>query len=86
MSDEQPALEDGDLRLRPWTAADVEPTRLLHDDEIARWFDVPTGPPTLDGHAAWVAQTHGGTVSLESSDSTGSRFAVRFPLSGVASN
>ena len=58
MSDEQPALDDGDLRLRPWTAADVEPTRLLHDDEIARWFDVETGPPTLERHAAWVAQTH----------------------------
>ncbi len=40
MTDEQPALDDGDLRLRPWTAADVETTRLLHDDEIAHWFDV----------------------------------------------
>jgi len=58
VSDEQPALEDGDLRLRPWTLADVEPTRLLHDDEIARWLDVATGPPTHDRHAAWVAQTH----------------------------
>jgi heavy metal sensor kinase len=29
--------------------------------------------------AAWVAQTHGGTVSLETSSSAGSRFAVRFP-------
>jgi len=29
--------------------------------------------------ASWVAQTHGGTVSLESSSSAGSRFAVRFP-------
>ncbi len=58
MSDEQPALEDGDLRLRPWTAADVEPTRLLHDDEIARWFDLETEPPARDRQAAWVAQTH----------------------------
>ena len=30
--------------------------------------------------AAWVAQTHGGTVSLERSGSTGSRFAVRLPV------
>jgi two-component system OmpR family sensor kinase len=30
--------------------------------------------------AAWVAQTHGGTVSLEQSGSTGSRFAVRLPV------
>ena len=29
--------------------------------------------------AAWVAQTHGGSVSLEASSSAGSRFAVRFP-------
>ena len=58
MTDEQPALEDGDLRLRPWTVADVEATRLLHDEEIARWFDAPTGPPTSEHHSAWVAQTH----------------------------
>jgi heavy metal sensor kinase len=30
--------------------------------------------------AAWVAQTHGGTVSLEESGSGGSRFAVRLPV------
>jgi signal transduction histidine kinase len=29
--------------------------------------------------ASWVAQTHGGTVALESSSIHGSRFAVRFP-------
>ena len=29
--------------------------------------------------ASWVAQTHGGTVSLETSSSAGSRFAVRLP-------
>ena len=58
MNDEQPAIDDGDLRLRPWTAADVETTRLLHDDEIAHWFDVASVPPTSEHHSAWVAQTH----------------------------
>jgi heavy metal sensor kinase len=29
--------------------------------------------------ASWVAQTHGGTVSLEESSNAGSRFAVRLP-------
>jgi len=36
--------------------------------------------------ASWVAQTHGGSVSLESSNSSGSRFAVRFPLATTSSN
>jgi heavy metal sensor kinase len=36
--------------------------------------------------ASWVAQTHGGTVSLESSTSAGSRFAVRFPAPSHSSN
>ena len=30
--------------------------------------------------AAWVAQTHGGSVSLESSTSRGTKFAVRLPV------
>jgi signal transduction histidine kinase len=30
--------------------------------------------------ASWVAQTHGGTVSLEQSDSSGSRFVVKLPV------
>jgi two-component system OmpR family sensor kinase len=30
--------------------------------------------------ASWVAQTHGGTVSLEQSDSSGSRFVVTLPV------
>jgi heavy metal sensor kinase len=36
--------------------------------------------------ASWVAQTHGGSVALESSNSHGSRFAVRFPASGQPVN
>ncbi|GAA2167350.1 hypothetical protein GCM10009826_45150 [Humibacillus xanthopallidus] len=58
VSDEQPALHDGDLRLRPWTAADVEATRLLHDAEIAHWFDVDATPPTSEHHRSWVERTH----------------------------
>lgn len=57
MSDEQPALDDGDLRLRPWTTADVETTRLLHDAEIARWFDFPSTVPPEHEHRAWVERT-----------------------------
>jgi signal transduction histidine kinase len=30
--------------------------------------------------AAWVAQTHGGSVSLEKSSNVGSTFAVRLPV------
>jgi heavy metal sensor kinase len=30
--------------------------------------------------AAWIAQTHGGSVSLDRSDSAGSRFSVRLPV------
>jgi signal transduction histidine kinase len=29
--------------------------------------------------ASWVAQTHGGSLALDRSDSTGSRFVVRLP-------
>jgi heavy metal sensor kinase len=36
--------------------------------------------------ASWVAQTHGGSVALESSNSHGSRFAVRLPAPGHSSN
>lgn len=31
--------------------------------------------------ASWIAQTHGGTVGLERSDASGSRFVVRLPAS-----
>jgi signal transduction histidine kinase len=36
--------------------------------------------------ASWVAQTHGGSVALESSNTHGSRFAVRFPAPGHSAN
>jgi RimJ/RimL family protein N-acetyltransferase len=55
---EQPTLRDGDLVLRPWRADDVEVTRHLHDEVIARWFDAPRGTPSGEQHAAWVEQTH----------------------------
>ncbi|MDV3221209.1 NUDIX hydrolase [Intrasporangium sp.] len=55
---DQPVLRDGELLLRPWTTDDVEPSLLLHDAEIARWFDVPATIPTREGHAAWVRGTH----------------------------
>jgi len=54
---DQPTLRDGDLVLRPWTLADSEPTRLLHDAEIARWFDFPSTAPTSDEHRAWIERT-----------------------------
>ena len=57
MSDEQPVLDDGDLRLRPWTPDDVEITRLLHDAEIAHWFDVDAEPPSSEHHLSWVERT-----------------------------
>jgi RimJ/RimL family protein N-acetyltransferase/8-oxo-dGTP pyrophosphatase MutT (NUDIX family) len=57
VSDEQPVLDDGDLRLRPWTPDDVEITRLLHDAEIAHWFDVDTAPPSSEHHLSWVERT-----------------------------
>lgn len=55
---DQPVLRDGDLLLRPWTTEDVEPSLLLHDAEIARWFDIPSVVPTRADHAAWVRDTH----------------------------
>ncbi|MEO7448211.1 MAG: NUDIX hydrolase [Humibacillus sp.] len=54
MTDDQPVIDDGDLRLRPWSSTDVDPTVGLHDELIARWFDVPRAPPTREHHAAWV--------------------------------
>lgn len=55
---DQPTLNDGDLVLRPWLTSDVEQALQLHDAETARWFDVPSAPPSRDDHAAWVADTH----------------------------
>ena len=54
---DQPTLHEGDLVLRPWASDDSEPTRLLHDEQIARWFDFPSVVPSAEQHRAWVEQT-----------------------------
>ncbi|HEY9495201.1 MAG TPA: NUDIX hydrolase [Intrasporangium sp.] len=54
---DQPTLHDGDLLLRPWATSDVEQSLQLHDEEIARRFDLPAAPPSRAEHAAWVADT-----------------------------
>jgi RimJ/RimL family protein N-acetyltransferase/8-oxo-dGTP pyrophosphatase MutT (NUDIX family) len=54
---DQPTLRDGELVLRPWTLDDSEATRLLHDEEIARWFDFPEVIPTAAEHRAWIEGT-----------------------------
>jgi RimJ/RimL family protein N-acetyltransferase len=54
---DQPTLRDGELVLRPWTVDDSEPTRLMHDPEIARWFDFPAVVPAADQHRAWIDRT-----------------------------
>ena len=51
---EQPRLRDGDVVLRPWTDADVEPARLAHDEEIAHWFRFPTVLPTAAQQTAAI--------------------------------
>ena len=61
MSDEQvhefgpqPELTDGVVVLRPWRDEDIEPTRLGHDEEIARWFGFEEVIPSHERHAAAV--------------------------------
>jgi RimJ/RimL family protein N-acetyltransferase len=54
---DQPTLRDGDLVLRPWRVDDADDTRLLHDPEIARWFDLADVVPSAEGHRAWIEQT-----------------------------
>jgi RimJ/RimL family protein N-acetyltransferase len=54
---DQPTLRDGDLVLRPWTLDDSEATRLLHDEEIARWFGFPVVIPPEQEHRAWIEET-----------------------------
>jgi RimJ/RimL family protein N-acetyltransferase/ADP-ribose pyrophosphatase YjhB (NUDIX family) len=63
MSDEQetdfgpqPELTDGVVVLRPWRDEDIEPTRLGHDEEIARWFGFEEVVPSRERHAAAVEQ------------------------------
>ncbi len=61
MSDEQapdfgpqPELTDGVVVLRPWRDEDIEPTRLGHDEEIARWFGFEEVVPSRERQAAAV--------------------------------
>ena len=70
---DQPTLRDGDLVLRPWTLDDSDVTRPLHDDEIARWFDVPAVTPTADEHRDWIRRTH-----VEWSDRSKVTFVVQW--------
>jgi RimJ/RimL family protein N-acetyltransferase/ADP-ribose pyrophosphatase YjhB (NUDIX family) len=50
----QPELTDGVVVLRPWRDEDIEPTRLGHDEEIARWFGLEEVVPSHARHAAAV--------------------------------
>ena len=61
MSDEQvpefgpqPELTDGVVVLRPWRDEDIEPTRLGHDEEIARWFGFEEVVPSRERQASAV--------------------------------
>jgi RimJ/RimL family protein N-acetyltransferase/ADP-ribose pyrophosphatase YjhB (NUDIX family) len=50
----QPELTDGVVVLRPWRDEDIEPTRLGHDEEIARWFGFEEVVPSRERQAAAV--------------------------------
>jgi RimJ/RimL family protein N-acetyltransferase/8-oxo-dGTP pyrophosphatase MutT (NUDIX family) len=52
----QPTLRDGDVVLRPWRDDDVEPARLQHDEEMARWFGFDRVVPTAQEHAAAISR------------------------------
>lgn len=54
---DQPTLRDGELVLRPWSLDDSEPTRRLHDAEIAHWFGFPAVEPPRDQHRDWITRT-----------------------------
>ncbi|WP_343988668.1 NUDIX hydrolase [Terrabacter terrae] len=64
----QPTVRDGELVLRPWRLEDSDATRHLHDDEIARWFDVPAAHPSEQEHRSWIERT--GTEWAERSRAT----------------
>ena len=70
-------IDDGDLVLRRWLTSDVE--QALQDAETARWFDVPSAPPSRDDHAAWVADTHDEWADSRSK----ATFLVEWPGGGV---
>lgn len=44
----QPELTDGVVVLRPWRDEDIDPARLAHDEEIARWFGFDEVIPSHD--------------------------------------
>jgi RimJ/RimL family protein N-acetyltransferase/8-oxo-dGTP pyrophosphatase MutT (NUDIX family) len=50
----QPTLTDGVVVLRPWRDEDIEPTRLAHDEETARWFGFPAVIPSRERHTEAV--------------------------------
>ncbi len=50
----QPTLSDGVVVLRPWRDDDVDAARLVHDEEIARWFAFPAVIPTREQQAGAV--------------------------------
>ncbi len=52
----QPTLTDGVVVLRPWRDTDVDPARLGHDEEIARWFGFPVVVPSHHQQAEAVRQ------------------------------
>jgi RimJ/RimL family protein N-acetyltransferase/ADP-ribose pyrophosphatase YjhB (NUDIX family) len=52
----QPELTDGVVVLRPWRDEDIDPTRLGHDEEIARWFGFEEVVPSRDRQAQAVAR------------------------------
>lgn len=54
---DQPTLRDGELVLRPWSLDDSEPTRGLHDAEIAHWFDFAAVEPLAEQHRDWITRT-----------------------------
>ena len=52
----QPELGDGVVTLRAWRDDDLEPTRLAHDEEIARWFGFERVTPSYEEHRAAIAR------------------------------
>ena len=52
----QPELTDGVVVLRPWRDEDIDPARLAHDEEIARWFGFDEVIPSRERQSAAVAR------------------------------
>lgn len=52
----QPELTDGVVVLRPWRDEDIDPARLAHDEETARWFGFEEVIPSRERQSAAVAR------------------------------